>query len=118
MARVSGLTKHLSDNPDFKVGYERAQSYIHIGMTLRQLREAKNLTQQELAKLTDVDQADISRIENGKWGKRGISLEALERILPVFGLRISRAVETVPGADVTPAAQKAVAEMTELLTVV
>lgn len=116
MPRVSRLTELLSENASFREGYERAQSYIQIGVALRELRGARRLTQDELAKLAGVDQADISRIENGRWGKRGISYDVLERILPVFGLRISSAVEPMPGTEVTPVARDAIDTMTALLT--
>lgn len=50
-----------------------------------------------------------------RWGKRGISHEVLERVLPVFGLRISRSVQPLPGAVMTPAAREAIATMTEMM---
>lgn len=115
MTRVSGLTRHLSADPAFREGYERAQSYLRIGMVVRELREAKAMTQAELAEVTELDQAEISRIENGRWGKRGISYDALERILAVFGLRITRSVQPLPGVKVSPEARTALATMAELL---
>ena len=65
--------------------------------------------------MAELDQANISRIENGRWGKRGIRHEVLERVLPVFGLRISRSVQPLPGAVMTPAAREAIATMTEMM---
>jgi transcriptional regulator with XRE-family HTH domain len=115
MARVSALTREFAHDPDFKAGYERAQSYIRIGTSLRDLREERGWTQSDLARMAGLDQADISRIENGRWGKRGISHEVLERLLPVFGLRISRSVQALPGAEMTPATREAIATMTEMM---
>lgn len=51
----------------------------------------RGLTQTQLADLAQVDQGD-SRFEAGKWGKRGISYEMLDRILPVVGFRLEHSV--------------------------
>jgi transcriptional regulator with XRE-family HTH domain len=115
MARVSELTRRLSADTAFKAGYDQAQFHLRVGTVLRGLREEKNLTQEALAKLAGLDQGDISRIENGKWGKHGISHDVLDRLLPALGLRVARSVEAVPGTPMTPAAQEAMATMTELL---
>lgn len=38
------------------------------GTTLREARRSKGLTQSELADLADIDQANVSRVENGQGG--------------------------------------------------
>jgi transcriptional regulator with XRE-family HTH domain len=49
-----------------------------LELCLRRLREARGLSQVELAKLADIRQATISDLESGK--SRGITFDVLERI--------------------------------------
>lgn len=86
------LTQALGGFPGFAEGYEAAQRQQALGRRLRELREARGLSQSRLAELASVDQGDISRFEAGKWGKRGISFEMLERILPVLGMRLEHRI--------------------------
>jgi DNA-binding XRE family transcriptional regulator len=53
------------DNPEFKKEYDALESEFAIIQALIDVRKEKQLTQKELASLTGVDQADISRIERG-----------------------------------------------------
>jgi transcriptional regulator with XRE-family HTH domain len=92
MASTSKINELFQGNAAFKAGRDRANSYLVIGQEMRSLREHSGLTQQMLAERTGVDQADISRLEAGKWGSRGISFDVLGRLLPVYGLRISHQV--------------------------
>lgn len=91
--RKSELNTLFGGNQAFEAGKRRAQSYLVIGQELRKLRENEDLTQQQLAERTGVDQADISRLEAGLWGKRGISFEVLGKLLPVYGLRITHQIQ-------------------------
>lgn len=86
------LTRELGTIPGFAEGYEAAQRQQVFGLQLRELREARGLSQTRLAELSGVDQGDISRFEAGKWGKRGISFDMLERILPVLGMKLEHRV--------------------------
>lgn len=117
MARISELTQCLSDNPHFMEGYRTAQNYIKIGNLLRQQREAQGLTQQALANKVGMDQAEVSKLETGKWGKRGISTEVVNRVLLVLGWRIIPQIEPLPGKSVTQAENKAMSALTDLLSV-
>lgn len=40
--------------------------HIALGIRIKQLREAKNLSQTEFADLCDIERGNISRLENGK----------------------------------------------------
>jgi transcriptional regulator with XRE-family HTH domain len=115
MAQISKLNELFSENPAFQRGRERAQTYIRIGTELRQLREDAGLSQKELADKTGLDQGDISRLEAGKWGKRGISYDVLSRVLPVFGLRVTHEVKPLSGVSVTRGGIERAVAMTELL---
>lgn len=46
--------------------YEERLEMFLIGEAIKQARQAKNLTQEDLGKLVGVQKAQISRIENGK----------------------------------------------------
>lgn len=97
MAQSLKLNARFAGNPAFEAGQARARSNLRIGAELRSLREKSGLTQAELALKTGLDQADISRLESGKWGSRGISFDVLGRLLPVFGMRIAHEVKPQPG---------------------
>lgn len=115
MARVSRLNEQFAANPAFEAGQSRARMYLRIGMELRKLREEMGLNQEELARRTGLDQGDISRIETGKWGKRGLNYAVLDRVLPVFGLHLSHEVRPLPGAAAGKAQLARAAAMTRLL---
>jgi transcriptional regulator with XRE-family HTH domain len=115
MARVSKLNQQFDGNPAFDAGRTRAQSYIRIGAELRRMRDGMGLTQDQLARQIGLDQSDISKLEAGVWGKRGISFDTLNRVLPVFGLRIAHAVTALPGAKLNRAEQARAQVMTQLL---
>jgi transcriptional regulator with XRE-family HTH domain len=103
MARTSKLNDLFAENEAFTAGQERARSYLLIGREMRILREREGLTQQILAERAGIDQAEISRLECGKWGSRGISFDVLGRLLPVFGLKISHRVEAEDEAHLASA---------------
>lgn len=48
------------------VSSEEAASEIILGFEIKQLRLAKQLSQADLSQISGIDQADISKIENGK----------------------------------------------------
>lgn len=101
MAR-SKLSEQFAGDSGFEAGRRRAQSYLLIGSEVRKLREGAQLTQAALAERSSVDQADISRLEAGQWGSRGISFEILGRVLAVFGLRIQHQVVAEPAVSDEP----------------
>ena len=47
------------------IGFAETTINQKIGIKLAQIREKKNITQSELAKLSHIDQGDISKIEKG-----------------------------------------------------
>lgn len=58
------LAKRMQ-NPEFKKEYEALESEYSIIQAIIDVRKQKNLTQEQLSKLTGIDQADISKIERG-----------------------------------------------------
>ena len=54
-------------------------------MEIRDARKRAGLTQVQLSEATGIDQASISRMENGK---QGITLEYLKRIAQALGVEL------------------------------
>jgi transcriptional regulator with XRE-family HTH domain len=62
-----------------------------VGLNLRRLREAKGLTQEELAHSADVHQTYLSGVEGGK---RNPSVAVLDRIATALGSDVSALFDT------------------------
>lgn len=77
--------KRLS-KPAAKAGYERARSAFELAEQVRQLREAKGLSQAELARRIGSTQPSVARLEAG-----GVAptIETLERIAAALGLHLA-----------------------------
>lgn len=54
-----------------------------MGRLLVQLRNERNLAQKEVARLAEIDNSTLSRLESGD---RGVSRDVLDRICAVLGL--------------------------------
>ena len=63
-----------------------------LGERIRNLRKAKHLTIVEVAKSTGIDQATLSRIENGKMTG---TLDSHRRIAEALGIRLGELYESV-----------------------
>ena len=84
------LEKQLKDE-EFKKEYETIQPEMDIIKALVDARNPLNLTQKELAKRTGINQADISKIENGT---RNPSLNLLKRLADGMGMVLK--IEFIP----------------------
>lgn len=69
--------KELLKDPEFKKEYEKLEPEYRIIRQILALRRKKNLTQEQLAKLTGAKQSSIARIESGRHNP---SLRILEKI--------------------------------------
>jgi DNA-binding XRE family transcriptional regulator len=69
--------KELLKDPEFKKEYEKLEPEYKIIRQILALRRKKNLTQEQLAKLTGAKQSSIARIESGR---HNTSLRLLEKI--------------------------------------
>jgi transcriptional regulator with XRE-family HTH domain len=58
------LNKQL-ENPDFKKEWDDLEPEFDTIQAIIDARKSSNMTQKELAQKTGIDQADISKIENG-----------------------------------------------------
>lgn len=84
------LEKQLKDE-EFRKEYETIQPEIDIIKALVDARNSLNLTQKELAERTGINQADISKIENGT---RNPSLNLLKRLSDGMGMTLK--IEFIP----------------------
>ena len=58
------LSEQLKDE-EFRKKYEAIQPEMDVIRTIVDARTSQNLTQKELAERTGINQADISKLENG-----------------------------------------------------
>ena len=78
-------------NPEFREEYDKIQPELDVIRALVGARISQNLTQKELAARTGIDQADISKLENGS---RNPSLNLLKRLADGMGMVLR--IEFVP----------------------
>ena len=64
---------------------------IEIGSTLRSARQARGLTQDELARLAGIGRSSLSQLENGSIGEIGI--RKVLRVCAVLGLELQAVPE-------------------------
>ena len=71
--------------------YEAIQPEMDVIRAIVNARTSQNLTQNELAKRTGINQADISKLENGT---RNPSVNLLKRLAEGMGMRLK--IEFIP----------------------
>lgn len=84
------LNEQLKD-PEFKAEWDALEPEYQIMKAIIEGRAEQNLTQKQLAELTGITLADISRLENGTGNP---SLRTLKRLAEGLGMRLK--VEFVP----------------------
>ena len=84
------LAKQLQ-NEDFRKEYEAIQPEMDVIRATVEARTSQNLTQKELAERTGINQADISKLENGT---RNPSVNLLKRLADGMGMMLK--IEFVP----------------------
>lgn len=84
------LDEQLKD-PEFKKEWEDIQPEMDVIRAMIDTRISQNLTQKELATRTGINQADISKLENGT---RNPSLKLLKRFAAGMGMQLK--IEFVP----------------------
>ena len=83
------------ENPEFKKEYENIQPEMDIIRAIVDARVSQNLTQRELAERTGINQADISKLENGT---RNPSLRLLQRLAD--GMDMVLKIEFIPKSKI------------------
>nr|WP_325186245.1 helix-turn-helix domain-containing protein [uncultured Oscillibacter sp.] len=84
------LNEQLKD-PAFQAEWEALEPERQIIRAIIEGRERRDLTQQQLAEITGIQQADISRLENGTGNP---SLRTLKRLAAGMGMQLK--LEFVP----------------------
>lgn len=84
------LNEQLQDE-EFKKEWENIQPEMDVIRAMVDARISQNLTQKELADRTGINQADISKLENGT---RNPSLKLLKRLADGMGMTLK--LEFVP----------------------
>ena len=76
--------KQQMKDPEFVKEYEAIQPEMDVIRAIVNARTSQNLTQSELAKRTGINQADISKLENGT---RNPSVNLLKRLAEALSRR-------------------------------
>lgn len=88
------LAEQLKDEK-FKKEYEAIQPEMDVIRAIVDARTSQNLTQKELAERTGINQADISKLENGT---RNPSIKLLKRLAEGMGMILK--IEFVPKQNI------------------
>lgn len=79
------------ENPEFEREYQEIQPEMDVIRAIVEARTSQNLTQKELAERTGINQADISKLENGT---RNPTINLLKRLADGMGMVLK--IEFVP----------------------
>lgn len=91
MKTLKQYTNEQLKNADFVREYEAIQPELDVIRALVDARTSQNITQKELAERTGINQADISKLENGT---RNPSVNLLKRLAE--GMDMALRIEFVP----------------------
>lgn len=86
LEKVDDLIDKLSENPEFKEGFDAEVAQLELAVTVMKAREEANLSQAELAERIGTSQAAISRVENGTGNP---SVKTLARIAQALNQSLS-----------------------------
>ena len=90
MRERADFEKRALQNPVFRAAHDNYDLLTDLGEQLRAIRLESGLSQQDLEKLSGVDQAEISRIERAMSAReRGPSLTLLARIARAAGYKLT-----------------------------
>ena len=85
---MDDLEKHLNrkiQNPEFKAAWEDSEAEYNLIRAMIKVRKSVGLTQEQLSARTGIDQAILSRIENGKANP---SIGTLQKLAKGLGKRL------------------------------
>ncbi len=91
MKTLDDMLAEQLKNEDFRKEYEAIQPEMNVIRAMVDARTSMNLTQKELAERTGINQADISKLENGT---RNPSINLLKRLAE--GMDMDLRIEFVP----------------------
>lgn len=78
-------------NPKFREAMESSELEYQIARVIMKARLSRNLTQKQVAELTGINQADVSRVENGNGNPKVSTLYRIAR-----GLKMKVKFDLVP----------------------
>ena len=84
------INQQLKD-PEFKKEWDNLEPEMEVVRAMIKARTAQNLTQKDLAEKTGINQANISKLENGNMNP---SLKLLKRLADGLGMNLR--IEFVP----------------------
>ena len=91
MKTFEDYKKQQMQDPELVREYEAIQPEMNVIRAIVNARTSQNLTQNELAKRTGINQADISKLENGT---RNPSVNLLKRLAEGMGMSLK--IEFIP----------------------
>ncbi len=91
----------LEKSPGARQAFENFEVLAQLGATLRAVRQEAGMSQQRLQAVVGVDQADISRLENGATDREP-NLGMLRRIANATGYRVVIGLQKVDEAAGNP----------------
>lgn len=91
MSEFQEFLKEQLQDDEFRKEWEDIQPEMDVIRAMVDARISQNLTQKELAERTGINQADISKLENGT---RNPSLKLLKRLADGMGMTLK--LEFVP----------------------
>lgn len=91
MSEFQELLQEQIKDPEFKKEWDDIQPEMDVIRAMIDARIEQNLTQKELAARTGINQADISKLENGT---KNPSLKLLKRLAHGLGMQLK--IEFVP----------------------
>ena len=85
MTKFDDFLKEQMNDQEFIAEYEALEPEFSVIQALIDARKATGISQKQLAKLTGIHQADISKLENGSATP---SLKTLQRIAAGMGMKL------------------------------
>lgn len=90
MSKFSEYKERKLQDPEFRKEYDALESEFDIIQAMIDARKQSGLTQKELAERTGINQADISKLENGTANP---SIRTLRRLADGMGMKIKLVFE-------------------------
>lgn len=91
MKKFDTFLEEQMKDPDFKNEFENLQPELDVIRAIVDARASQNLTQKQLSERTGINQADISKLENGT---RNPTLNMLKRLAK--GMNMELKIEFTP----------------------
>ena len=85
MKSLKQFKEEQMEDTEFVKEYESIQTELDVIRAIVEARTSRNMTQKELAERTGINQADISKLENGP---RNPSVNLLKRLAEGMGMSL------------------------------